>query len=347
MQSTTIAADLAKNVIEIAVADASGKIVRRDRLSRSGFAQFLATSPVATVVMEACGGSHFWARQAQAAGHRVRMLPAHYVRPYRRRNKTDRADCSALLEAHRNPEIHDVAVKSPEQQAIQGLHRLRSGWLQTRTARINTVRGLLRELGIAIPSGADQLVRHFAEWLENDAIPPALRSSLTIVGEEIRCLSECIAHAEQQLQALTRSDPAVQSLQQVSGIGLLTSTALVASAVDARNFKNGRHLASWLGLTPREHSSGERRNLGGMSKRGDVYTRMLLIHGARSVLLRAGQLKRADQPLNGLQRWALALRQRVGHNKATVGLANKLARIAWACWRHGVVFDPEQAVAAR
>jgi transposase len=343
MQSTTIAADLTKNVIEIAVANSSGRTIQRDRLSPAKFAEFLATHPATTVVMEACGGAHHWARKAQAAGHTVRMLPAHYVRPYRRRNKTDRADCAALLEAHRNPEIHEVAIKSPEQQAIQGLHRVRSTWLQTRTARINTVRGLLRELGVAIPVGADQLIRRYGEWIE--AAPTTLRASLTIIGEEIRFLTNAIADVERRLQQVTRRAPAVQTLQQISGIGLLTSTALVASAVDAGNFKNGRHLASWLGLTPREHSSAERRKLGGMSKRGDGYVRMLLIHGARSVLLRAGQLQRADKPLNGLQRWALNLRQRVGHNKATVGLANKLARIAWACWRHGVVFDPEQAVA--
>lgn len=150
---------------------------------------------------------------------------------------------------------------------------------------------------------------------------------------------------ERQLEHLTRHDSAVQCLQQISGIGVLTSTALVASAVDAKNFKNGRHLASWLGLTPREHSSGERRNLGGISKRGDGYTRMVLIHGARSVLLRAGQRVRAGTALNGLQRWALRLKERVGQNKATVGLANKLARVAWACWRNGTVFDPDQAVA--
>jgi len=207
------------------------------------------------------------------------------------------------------------------------------------------VRGLLRELGIVVPVGAAELTRRFSEWLEDDAIPPSLIDSLRIVADEIRALETCIADVERRLAEATRHDPAVQSVRQISGIGLLGSTALVASAVDPRNFKNGRHLASWLGPTPREHSSGQRRVLGGISKRGDVYTRMLLIHGARSVLLRAAQLKRSGHPLNGLQRWALGLKDRAGHNKAAVGLANKLARIAWACWKDGTMFDPEQAVA--
>lgn len=345
MESTTIAADLAKNVIEVAVTEPSGRVVRRQRLSREGFARLLAEQRQSLVVMEACGGSHHWARKAQSLGHQVRLLPAQYVRPYRRRNKTDRADCSALLEAAKNPEIRPVAIKSPEQQAIQGLHRLRSQWMATRTARINGLRGLLQELGLVLPIGAKNALQQLPQVIDHDDVPPTLRPSLMEVLAEIRDLEQRIDQVERQLDAMTRHDPAVQCLQQISGIGLLTSTALVASAVDARNFRNGRHLASWLGLTPREHSSGERRNLGGMSKRGDVYTRMLLIHGARSVLLRAGQLQRQGHALNRLQQWALGLRARIGHNKATVALANKLARIAWACWHDGTVFDANQAAA--
>lgn len=346
MQSTTIAIDLAKTVFENAVADHRGKITRRERLGRSALHQFLANTPASEVVMEACGTAHYWGRKAQACGHIVRLLPAQYVRPYRRRNKTDRADCAAILQASRDAEIHAVAVKTVDQQAIQGLHRLRSGWQQTRVARINAVRGLLREMGVVVPLGVDQLMNRFAEWIEDEAVPPALRETLQIAHTEIRVLDSCIQDVERRLKELTRTDPAVQCLQQISGIGPLTSTALVASAGDPGHFENGRHLASWLGLTPREYSSGNRRTLGKISKRGDRYTRMLLIHGARSVLLRAGQLARAGKTLNGLQRWALALKDRVGHNKAAVGLANKLARIAWACWKDGTAFEPDQAVAA-
>lgn len=345
MHSTTVAVDLAKDVFEIAVLGEAGRIERRDRLSRTGFARFLAGQRPSRVVMESCGGAHFWARQAQIHGHEVAVLPALYVKAYRRRNKTDRADCSALLEAVKNPEIRPVAVKTPQHQAIQGLHRLRSRWMSTRTGRINTLRGLLHEFGLTIPKGAKKALELLPERIDASAVPEALRPMLQEVLAEIRELTRRIGEVEKQLKALTRDDPAVQAVQSVSGIGLLTSTALVASAVDARNFKNGRHLASWIGLTPREYSSGSTRRLGKMSKRGDVYLRMLFIHGARSVMLRAGQLQRQGKELNRLQRWALDLKARTNHNKAAVGLANKLARIAWATWFHGREFDANYAAA--
>lgn len=343
MNTTTVAVDLAKDVFEIAVANGLGRTVERQRLSRAGFAKFLVNQPASSVVMEACGSAHYWARAAQGHGHQVRLLPAQYVRPYRRRNKTDRADCAALLEAVKNPEIRPVAVKSVDQQVIQGLHRLRSGWMATRTARINAARGLLRELGISVPKGAATALKRMPEVIDDEAVPPGLKLALQALLVEIRELEARIGGIEKQLAALTRHDPAVQRLQQISGIGLLTSTALVASAGTARHFKSGRHFASWLGLTPREFSSGNTRRLGHLSKRGDVYVRMLLTHGARSVLLRAGQLHRSGHPLNRLQRWALDLSARAGHNKATCALANKLARIAWATWYYERDFNPNHA----
>lgn len=343
MHSTTVAVDLAKDVFEVAVAGEAGRIERRDRLSRTGFGRFLAAQQPSRVVMESCGGAHFWARQAELHGHEVTVLPALYVKAYRRRNKTDRADCSALLEAAKNPEIRPVAVKTPHHQAIQGLHRLRSGWMSTRTARINTLRGLLHEYGLVIPKGAVRALELLPERISAPAVPDGLRPMLQEMLGEIRELSRRVGEVEKQLKTLTRDDPAVQAVQGVSGIGLLTSTALISSAVDARNFRNGRHLASWIGLTPREYSSGSTRRLGRISKKGDVYLRMLFIHGARSVLLRAGQLQRQGKELTRLQRWALDLKARTNHNKAAVGLANKLARIAWATWFHGREFDPNYA----
>lgn len=344
MDTTTVAVDLAKDVFEIAIANGVSKIVERQRLSRSGFSRFIATQPKALMVMEACGSAHHWARTAHSAGHEVRLLPAQYVRPYRRRNKTDRADCSALLEAVKNPEIRAVAVKSVEQQVIQGLHRIRSQWMATRTARINVLRGLLRELGIALPKGVATALTRIPEVL--DALPLPLRIGFQELLSEIRLLEQRIDAVEQQLTQLSREHPAIQRLQQISGIGLLTSTALVASAGEAKHFKSGRHFAAWLGLTPREFSSGNSRRLGHLSKRGDVYVRMLLTHGARSVLLRAVQQQRSGQPLNRLQRWALDLSGRAGHNKATCALANKLARIAWATWYYQRDFDPNHALQA-
>jgi len=346
MESTLIAVDTAKLVFELAEAGRTNGDRRRIRLSRSQFSEYLARREPARFVMEACGGAHHWARVMQRCGHQVRLLPVPYVCQYRRRNKTDRADCLAMLEAARNPEIIAVPIKSPEHQAIQGLHRCRSAWMETRTARINTLRGLLREFGIILPVGAAAALKRIPEALEDEQLPPTLRPALQGLLDEIHQLDERLEAVKRQLETLSRQNPVIEHLQDISGIGLLTSTALYASAVDAKHFRSGRHLSSWLGLTPREHSSGNVRKLGGISKRGDRYVRTLLTHGARSVLLRAGQLQRAGAPLNPLQRWALALKERTNHNKATCALANKLARIAWATWRHGTVFDPAQAAMA-
>lgn len=345
MESTLIAVDTAKLVFEVAEAGVSGRVSRRLRLNRAQFQEYVVSHEKARFVLEACGGAHHWARLMQRAGHEVRLLPVPYVCAYRRRNKTDRTDCLAMLEAAKNPEILPVPVKSTEHQAIQGLHRIRSAWMETRTARINTLRGLLREFGIVLPVGAATALQRLPEALDDEVIPPMLRPSLQTLLHEIRDLETKIASVEHQLEAISRQNPVIEHLRDISGIGLLTATALYASANDASHFKDGRHLASWLGLTPREHSSGHVRRLGGISKRGDRYVRMLLTHGARAVLLRAGQLQRQDKPLNGLQHWALDLKQRSNHNKATCALANKLARIAWATWKHGTVFDPDQAVA--
>jgi transposase len=341
MDTTTVAVDLAKDVFEVAI---SGDGTEHRRLTRTAFTRFLANQPGSQVVMEACGSAHHWARVAQSHGHRVRLLPAQYVRPYRRRNKTDRADCAALLEAVKNPEIRPVVVKTVDQQVIQGLHRIRSGWMATRTARINTMRGLLRELGITIPQGAALAVKRIAATL--DQLPVPLGQAIRELTAEVRELETHIEGVERQLAQLSRENPTIQRLQQISGIGLLTATALSASAGSARHFQSGRHFASWLGLTPREFSSGNTRRIGHLSKRGDVYVRMLLTHGARSVLTRARTLQRSGHPLNRLQQWAVELEQRRGHNKATCALANKLARIAWATWYYERDFNPNHAQAA-
>lgn len=340
MDTTTVAVDLAKDVFEVAAA--CGHVIEHRRLSRTAFANFLLHQPPSGIAMEACGSAHHWARVAQAHGHTVKLLPAQYVRAYRRRNKTDRADCLALLEAAKNPELKSVAVKTVPQQVVLGLHRIRSQWMATRTARINTLRGLLRELGIVIPKGARTALKRLPAAIED--VPTPLRAALAEVLAEIRQLEERIVDVERRLRELSRQDPVMLRLQQISGIGLLTATALAASAGEAKHFESGRHFASWLGLTPREYSSGNIRRLGHLSKRGDVYVRMLLTHGARAVLNRARVLQQTKpDALNHLQRWALTLAARRGHNKATCALANKLARIAWATWYYERDFDGNYA----
>lgn len=343
MKPTTIAVDLAKNVFEIAVSHHPGRVTKRHRLSRTRLLPFFAQQPQATVLLEACASAHHWSRQLHELGHNVVLLPPRHVRPYRCGNKTDRADAKALLEAFRNDEIRPVPVKSVEQQTLAALHRLRSGWLATRTARLNAVRGILRELGLTIPAGARHVVPRLRTLLEdiNSPLPEALRPALAEAGNDIRELEVRIHDLERQLQALARQIPAVAYLRTIPGIGLLTATALVAFVGDVRRFPSARHFASYLGLTPREHSSGNIRRLGRISKRGDSYLRMLLIHGARSVLWAAKTHKQPDR----LRRWALHLEVTRGHNKAAVALANKLARFAWVVLKQKRNFQTTRPVA--
>jgi transposase len=273
----------------------------------------------------------------RARGIEVRLLPAKYVRAYVKRNKTDAADALALLEAARSADITPVAPKSVEQQALQALHRLRAGWMTTRTRRINTLRGFCREFGMEVSVGAARGLAQIARLLadEHSAVPVMLRAPMRLALEEIRLMEARIESVERELAAIARQSAACQALASVPGIGLLTSTAMVAAVADPASFRSGRHYASFFGLTPREHSSGERRYLGRISKRGNRYVRTLLTHGARSVLRAATVARRSGRELDRLRSWALEVQGRTNHNKATCALANKLARIAWAVWaRH-------------
>ena len=345
MDATTVAVDLAKTVFELAIANGQWRIVSRQRLNRAQFTRFLAGSPATHVVMEACGMAHYWGRVAQQHGHRVTLVPPAYVRPYVRRNKTDRADAEAILEAVRSGEMPSVPVKRIEQQALVALHRVREQWMTTRTARINTLRGILREHGILLPAGARAALQAVPTILDetNTLLPRHLRQILTSVHDEVRAIEARIAALERELRALADADPVVMRLRTIPGVGLLTATALVGTVGHIHAFRRARQFASWLGLTPREHSSGLRRHLGGISKRGDVYLRCLLTHGARAVLV-AARRQRAEAHPTRLHQWAVAIQQRRGHNKATIAVANKLGRIVWAVWHKDVPFA--DAVAA-
>lgn len=338
MEHTTIAVDLAKSVFQVAVSHRIGQVTSEHRLRRSQMMPFFAQQPAATVLLEACGSAHHWARELQRLGHTPRLLPAHDVHRYVRRNKTDRADTKALLEAHRNDEIHPVPVKSVEQQAIASLHVIRASWSATRRARLNALRGLCREFGITIPVGATHVIPAVrAQLTAESAVPPVLFAACEALCAEIASLESSIAAIERQLATLADQMPDVLRLQTIPGIGLLTASALVARIGNATRFPDGRHFASALGLTAKETSSGLQRRLGGISKRGDVYLRQLLIHGARAVLCHAKRRAQRDP----LREWALRTQERRGHNVAAVALANKLARIAWAVWTrrdeyHGV-----------
>jgi transposase len=334
MKSTTIAVDLSKSVFEVAVSNQAGKVRERKRLTRAGLTRFFAEHQPATVLMEACGSAHHWARRFQQLGHTVVLMPPHAVRPYVPRNKTDRADAKGLLEAHRNEEIKPVPVKSVDQQALASLHRLRAGWIATRTARLNALRGILRELGIVIPIGARNVLPEAESRLSDGTVPRLLAPSLAAACVEIKALEDRIETVERQLATIGDQLPAVRRLMTVPGIGLLTATALFAFVGDARRFPSGRHFASFLGLTPRERSSGPKRVLTRISKRGDAYLRTLLIHGGRAVLAALSK----KTPRDPFRTWALKTRDRRGPNKAAVALANKMARRAWAVWTRDTDF---------
>jgi transposase len=246
MQSTTIAVDLAKSVFQIVVSRRPGKVAESHRLTRKQFLPFFAERQRAVVLLEACGTAHHWAREIQALGHQVLLLPPHQVRAYVSRNKTDLADAKALLEAHRNAEIHAVPVKSVNQQSLAALHRLRSAWMEGRTARINLVRGILRELGFPIPVGTRQVVPQTWALLDDQAggVPEVLRLALADACLEIREFEQGIEAVEKQLRALAAQIPIAQRLQSIPGVGLLTATALVALVGDVRRFPTGRHFAS-------------------------------------------------------------------------------------------------------
>ena len=348
MDTTTVAVDLAKDVFEVATANRAGRILERRRLTRRQFETFVNALPVGTrVVMEACGTAHSWGRHCQAHGHHVQLLPVQYVKPYVRRNKTDRMDTEALLEAARCAGIQPVPVKTPEQQALQALHRVRTQWQRTRTARINTLRGMPREHGMPIALGARTVLTKMPRILEDadNGLPAQLCLALALVYDEVRTLERHLKDIDRQLAHVAAADPIAQRLLTIPGIGVITATALLGAVPHIHAFRRARQFASWLGLAPSERSSGFRRHLGRISKRGDVYLRYLLTHGARAVLLTAQRTLRGKSQGTRFQHWAAAVAARRGHNKAAIAVANKLARIVWAVWRREQDFNAGPRVA--
>lgn len=350
METTTVAIDLAKDVCQVAMANRAGRILDRQRLTRRQFERFLETLDSGVdVVMESCGPSHDWGRRLQSRGVRVRLLPVQYVRPYVRRKKTDRTDTDALVEAARCADIRPVPVKTVEQQTLQALHRVRTQWHTTRVARINAMRGLLAEHGSAIPVGARTGFRRVGAILADPdtTVPAVLRQTLALVVEEVRVLEAQIVGIDRQLAALAAAHPIATRLQTIPGVGLLGATALVGAVSHIDRFRRGRECASWLGLTPRESSSGGTRRLGRISTRGDGHLRCLLVHGARAVLRSANyHTERSPDRLTRLHQWALTVAAHRGFHKAVVAVANKLARIVWAVWKYEVAFHPQPAAAA-
>jgi transposase len=332
-----IGIDLAKRSFHVYGVDERGQRVISKTFNRTRLSEFMANLPACTVAMEACGSAHYWARQFRSHGHEVRLIAPQFVKPFVKSNKNDAIDAEAICEAAQRPTMRFVAIKSVQQQDIQAIHRMRSLVVERRTAQVNQIRGLLLEYGIEIPQGRAAVGRGLAEMLEDAAngLSDRFRAELRELAEELHHLDARVDHYDEQIEAIARSDRRVQCLMTIPGLGAKGATALVAAVgEDPRLFKNGRGLAAWLGLVPRQHSTGGRDRLLGISKRGDVYLRQLLIHGARAVLR---WVERKDDPTS---RWATGLKARRHANVAAVALANKIARIAYAVLTTGQPYDP-------
>jgi len=331
-----IGIDLAKRSFHVYGVDERGQRVISKTFTRARLREFVANLPACTVAMEACGSAHYWARTFRAYGHEVRLIAPQFVKPFVKSNKNDAVDAEAICEAAQRPTMRFVAVKSVEQQDIQAIHRMRSLVVERRTAQVNQIRGLLLEYGIEMPQGRAAVGRCLAEMLEDAAngLSDRFRAELRELAEELRHL-ERVDHDDAQIEAIAQSHPQARQLMAIPGLGAKGATALVAAVgEDPQLFKNGRGLAAWLGLVPRQHSTGGRERLLGISKRGDVYLRQLLIHGARAVLR---WVERKD---DATSRWATALKARRHPNVAVVALANKIARIAYAVLATGQPYDP-------
>ena len=332
MNITTIGIDLAKSVFQLHGIDSSGQVLIKKQIKRAQMAEYFVSLKPCLVGMEACGSAHHWARKLESFGHTVKLMPPQYVKPYVKTNKNDASDAEAICEAVTRPNMHFVPIKSTEQQAILSLHRIRQGYVKARTAQANQIRGLLAEFGLEIPQGIGYISKRVPDILEDasNELPGILRIEIQSLLEHLNELDTRADHCEKKIVAWHKQSETSKKLEAIPGIGPLTATALVASIGDAKNFKNGRQVAAWLGLVPRQHSSGGKQNLLGISKRGDIYLRTLLIHGARSVIYRSGQ---KENPTDR-QSWLNQLTQRRNKNVAAVALANKNARIVWALLNH-------------
>jgi transposase len=319
---TTVGIDLAKNVFSVHGVDSNGRVVLRRSVSRARLGQLVAQLPPCLVGMEACSGAHEWARQFGIYGHTVRLMAPKFVAPYRKSGKNDGNDAEAICEAVSRPNMRFVPIKSREQQAILCLHRARQGHIEERTGAINRIRGLLSEFGVVLPQKAIEVRRGAAMACE--ALPDMAAGVIRELLEHVRQLEERIKHFETLIDSHASADERARRISVLSGIGPMTSSALVATVADAREFRNGRQFAAWLGLVPRQYSTGGKTRLGHITGRGDPYLRTLLVMGARSVLQSASRRK------DRLARWALSVRERRGYHRACVAIAAKHARIIWA-----------------
>jgi len=342
MKLTRVGIDLAKNVFQLHGVDRHGKTIWKRRLKRDRWLSALLdkVEPGCEIGMEACGGAYHWARELQSQGYTVKLIPPQFVKPYVKSNKNDANDAEAICEAMSRPNMRFVAVKSVEQQDIQATHRIRADLMTQRTAKANQIRGLVAEYGLVAPQQLRALRAAIPGWLEDaeNGLTDHFRSLLHGVWVDLLALDDRVLELDREIERLANSNEVTKRLQQLRGVGPMVATALVATVGTAEQYHKGRQMAASLGLTPRQCSSGDKQRLLGISKRGDVYLRSLLIHGARAVV---SQAKHRDDRLS---RWVTGIATRRHPNVAAVALANKTARMAWAMLRNETDYYPDFAI---
>lgn len=332
--AATIGLDLAKTVFQVCGVDVSGRRIYSRALKRAEVMAFFAAQPPCLVAMEACSSAHHWARELMKRGHEVRLIAPQYVRPFVKRQKTDANDAAAIAEAARRPDMRFVAIKTIEQQVVLAQHRVREGLLKERTALGNRIRGLLAEFGVVMPRGARALREGLAQALApvDGEAPAGLKPLLAQLQDQLRWLDDNLARTEREIQHWHRSNEASKRLAEVPGIGYLTASATVATVNDGRQYRSARQFGAALGITPRQHSSGGRIVLGGISRQGDGYLRRLYIHGARAVV--QAHTRRAQAQPQAAQGWLHEILQRRPKNVAIVAQAHRTMRVAWALLAH-------------
>lgn len=339
MKLIRVGVDLAKNVFQVHGVDRHEKTVWRRRLTRENWVRVLRETlePGCAIGMESCGGAHHWARQLQGLGFKVKLIPPQFVKPYVKSNKNDANDAEAICEALGRPSMRFAAVKSVEQQDIQAVHRIRAELVKQRTAKANQIRGLVAEYGLVAPKEIGHLRRALPIWLEDpeNGLSDRFRRLLDGLWGDLRGLDDRMVELDREIALIAQSDPVAKRLQQLRGVGPIIATALVAAVGNAEQFANGRQMSAAFGLTPRQHSSGGKERLLGISKRGDAYLRSLLIHGARSVI------RTARDKDDRLSQWVTRLAARSHPNVAAAALANKTTRMAWAMLRNGTDYQPD------
>jgi transposase len=345
MEIMRVGVDLAKNVFQVHGVDRHEKAVWQHSLKRTRWLAELQrrVPPSAEIGMEACAGAHHWARELEKRGYRVKLIAPQFVKPYVKSNKTDRNDAEAICEAMSRPAMRFVAVKSVEQQDIQAVHRVRSGLVSQRTSKANQIRGLVGEYGLVAPVRLSQLRAAIPDWLEDadNGLTKCFRRLLASLWDDLRFLDDRVAELDQEIRLLAKDSVVAQRLQQLRGVGPITATALVAALGDGKAFGKGRDFAVSLGLTPRQHSSGGKAHMLGISKRGDSYLRQLMVHGARAAV------RTAKHHNDALSQWIRQLQKRKHTNVVVIALANKTARMAWALIRHDSDYEPQLAASSR